>query len=58
MLQAVTLTVAGHAHTAHWGRVKSLLILFVATVLMSLCAEVITSNIQPLLESGLSVVSL
>ena len=37
---------------------KSLVILLVSVILMSLCAEVVTSNIEPLLGGGISVVSI
>nr|XP_006812228.1 PREDICTED: low affinity vacuolar monovalent cation/H(+) antiporter-like [Saccoglossus kowalevskii] len=47
----------GHGHgIAHWSRTKSFFILLISTVLMSLCAELVTENIQPLLEkSGVSL---
>ena len=50
----------GHGHTvAHWSILKSFFILLVSTVLMSLCADILTEHIQPLLRnSGISVVSL
>ena len=49
-----------HGHSvAHWGRVKSLVILLVSTVLMSLCAEILTSNIQIFLaNSSVNIVSI
>ncbi|ELT88185.1 hypothetical protein CAPTEDRAFT_144591 [Capitella teleta] len=46
---------SGH-HAVHWGRVKSLVILGTAVLLMSLCAELVTKNIEPILKStGFSV---
>jgi Ca2+/H+ antiporter len=48
-----------HGHgTAQWNRIKSFVILLVSVVLMSLCADVVTFNIEPLLGGGVSVVSL
>ncbi|KAK2169717.1 hypothetical protein LSH36_7g02022 [Paralvinella palmiformis] len=44
----------GHGK-AQWNRVKSALILLVSVVLMSLCADVVTYNIEPLLGGGISV---
>ena len=35
----------------HWGCIKSAVILLFAVVLMSLCAEVVVQNIQPVLIS-------
>ncbi|XP_033644013.1 putative cation exchanger C521.04c [Asterias rubens] len=37
--------------TMHWGCIKSAVILLFAVVLMSLCAEVVVQNIQPVLIS-------
>ncbi|XP_038047645.1 putative cation exchanger C521.04c isoform X2 [Patiria miniata] len=35
----------------HWGRIKSTVILLCAVVMMSLCAEVVVQNIEPVLKS-------
>lgn len=44
--------VAGHHHGAvvHWSRWRSLIILIMATALTSACADLVTENIQPLLD--------
>lgn len=43
--------VAGHHGTVvHWSRLKSLVILLIATVLMSACADLATEHIQPILS--------
>ncbi len=42
---------AGHLEaSAHWSRWRALLILIVATVLMSACADLTTEHIQPILS--------
>ncbi|CAH1246765.1 Hypp7776 [Branchiostoma lanceolatum] len=44
-----------HSTIAHWSRLKGVTILLVATVLMSLCADLVTENMQPILTgSGVS----
>ncbi|MEQ2233285.1 hypothetical protein ILYODFUR_020226 [Ilyodon furcidens] len=39
-----------HGTVVHWSRWRSLLILIVATVLMSACADLTTEHIQPILN--------
>lgn len=39
-----------HGAVVHWSRWRSLLILVVATVLTSACADLVTENIQPILN--------
>ncbi|XP_065835575.1 uncharacterized protein [Oscarella lobularis] len=43
---------AHHSYAAEWSRLKAFIILLVATVLMSLVAEVIVDNIQSILGSS------
>eukprot|EP00058_Branchiostoma_floridae_P028274 XP_002613765.1 hypothetical protein BRAFLDRAFT_84521 [Branchiostoma floridae] len=46
-----------HSTIAHWSRLKGVTILLVGTVLMSLCADLVTENMQPILTgSGVSQV--
>ena len=50
---------AHHSYAAEWSRLKAFIILLVATVLMSLVAEVIVDNIQSILgSSGVSEVEI
>lgn len=43
--------VSGHHGTVvHWSRWRSLVILILATVLMSACADLATEHIQPILS--------
>ncbi|CAL1592079.1 unnamed protein product [Knipowitschia caucasica] len=43
--------VSGHSEAVvHWSRWRSLLILIMATVLMSACADLVTEHIQPILS--------
>ncbi|BFZ14655.1 hypothetical protein BsWGS_17694 [Bradybaena similaris] len=45
----------GHHGTAQWSRVKSTIILLLCAVAIALCADLISENIQPLLEkTGIS----
>uniref|UniRef100_A0A0B7BH11 Sodium/calcium exchanger membrane region domain-containing protein n=2 Tax=Arion vulgaris TaxID=1028688 RepID=A0A0B7BH11_9EUPU len=45
----------GQHGTAHWSRVKSTVILLLCAVAIALCADLISENIQPLLEkTGIS----
>ncbi|XP_070555360.1 uncharacterized protein [Ptychodera flava] len=41
-----------HHGVAHWSRLKSFIILMVSTILMSLCAELVTDNIQEILVNS------
>jgi calcium/proton exchanger cax len=41
---------ARHSYLAEWSRVKGLIILLVSSIAMSLVAEVLTDNIQPVLQ--------
>lgn len=42
---------AGHlGASVHWSRWRALLILIIATVLMSACADLTTEHIQPILS--------
>ncbi|XP_077994759.1 uncharacterized protein LOC144448402 [Glandiceps talaboti] len=51
--EEVAVKTQGHDHgTAHWSRLKSFIILLVSTILMSLCAELVTENISPILEKS------
>lgn len=52
LVQRLTLcAVAGnHGAVVHWSRWRSLIILVVATVLTSACADLVTENIQPILN--------
>lgn len=47
LLCAVT---GNHGAVVHWSRWRSLVILVVATVLTSACADLVTENIQPILN--------
>uniref|UniRef100_A0A1A8EY58 Cation/H+ exchanger protein 2 n=2 Tax=Nothobranchius korthausae TaxID=1143690 RepID=A0A1A8EY58_9TELE len=50
-IQVGEVQVSGHHGTVvHWSRWRSLLILIVATVLMSACADLATEHIQPILN--------
>lgn len=43
----------GHRHgTASWSRLKSILILLISAILIALCADIITNNLQSFLESS------
>ncbi|TWW75529.1 hypothetical protein D4764_13G0001910 [Takifugu flavidus] len=44
------LITGNHGAVVHWSRWRSLLILVVATVLTSACADLVTENIQPILN--------
>ncbi|CAG5121789.1 unnamed protein product [Candidula unifasciata] len=45
----------GHHGTAQWSRIKSTIILLLCAVAIALCADLISENIQPLLEkTGIS----
>ncbi|XP_064608043.1 uncharacterized protein LOC135472456 [Liolophura sinensis] len=45
----------GHHAKAHWSKLKSAIIMLACAVLISLCADLVTENIQPLLQvSGIS----
>ncbi len=51
---------AGHGHghsVAHWSRIKSALILLGSTVLMSLCVDILTENIETFLSESITPVS-
>ncbi|CAG03408.1 unnamed protein product [Tetraodon nigroviridis] len=51
LLPAAYIIVAGnHGAVVHWSRWRSLIILVVATVLTSACADLVTENIQPILN--------
>lgn len=52
LVQRLTLCAAAGNHGAvvHWSRWRSLIILVVATVLTSACADLVTENIQPILN--------
>lgn len=39
-----------HGAVVHWSRWRSLVILIMATVLTSACADLVTENIQPILN--------
>lgn len=47
---ALCAVTGNHGAVVHWSRWRSLLILVVATVLTSACADLVTENIQPILN--------
>ncbi|XP_062374671.1 cation/H+ exchanger protein 1 [Sardina pilchardus] len=40
----------GHGHVVHWSRLRALVVLIMATLLMAACADLITENIQPIIS--------
>ena len=46
----LVLCTARHSYSAEWSRVKGFVILLIASVAMSLIAEVLTDNIEPVLK--------
>lgn len=58
MISLVFASLGHHGHDApQWSRIKCVVILLGSAVLISLCADRVTENIQPLLEtSGISEV--
>lgn len=52
LVQRLTLcaVTGNHGAVVHWSRWRSLIILVVATVLTSACADLVTENIQPILN--------
>lgn len=58
-LPVVAIAPGQHDPVVHWSRWRALVILIVATLLMSACADLTTEHIKPILEySSVSQVSL